>query len=603
MARGVKAGVVAVLGLPGLLVLSGPSAWAACVKTDTRFALSSNTLYIEQPVTCTLTELAAFVKTSVLELVDPARHVWLLKSNVRITGGGTLLLHGTTIGGDVDELRLLSSPAQIIRINPRWGTLDVRSTHIQSWDPATGGPDTDTSDGRSYIHAESFLDADGVTARESRMDVVDSEINHLGYYAAVSYGLVWKVVGDVSVTPNLYDLVNVYGSLVRSNVHHNYMGFYSFGAYGMEIADNTVAFNEAYGIDPHDDSDALLITRNVSHDNGSHGIICSRRCDHLTITDNETYNNDHGIMLHREVVDTLVANNHSHHNRDNGIALFESHNNVVRDNRVEYNANGIRLSLGSHDNVVENNIVRGNTENGLYLYKGEDPPETTDGRPKDNVFRNNTVADNGRLIKVRDADRIQFTGNVFSGAVADIEIYDSTAIDIVGNVDNLVTLDIANRGAVSGFSEVRLESDRDLETKLDAFASITLTNPAGRIFKLAENGGEVSIGPQGSEMVVSYALTGSTSDVSALPLFAGATAGSFTVLEPATGVAASSWRVRAAAAGQGVQFRVAALAPGADYKVLRDGVLVAVLAADASGELSFSDSLPAGEFAYAVELP
>jgi parallel beta-helix repeat protein len=358
-----------------LCALSVPQA-LGCVKADTRFAASSNTLYIEGPVTCTPTQLAAFLNTSVLQLVNPTSRTWLLKANLRITGGGTLRLHGQSIGGDTNEFRLLSnnSPASHVRINPRWGTLDIRSTRVRSWDTATSGPDTNTANGRAYIHAESFLEADGVTVRESRMDIVDSQVDHLGYHAAVSYGLVWKVIGDPAVVPDLYDRVSVYGSVIRSYVHHNNMGFYSYGAQAIEISDSEFAHNELYGIDPHDDSDLMLITRNVSHDNGAHGIICSRRCNDLTITDNIVYNNEHGIMLHRDVVDTLVANNHVYDNRDNGIAVFESHFNTIRDNIVEYNEKGIRLSLGSHDNLIENNVVRGSAEVGLYLYLGVEPP-------------------------------------------------------------------------------------------------------------------------------------------------------------------------------------------------------------------------------------
>lgn len=574
----------------------------ACVKADTRWAASSNTLYIEKPVTCTPTQLAAFLNTSVLQLVNPATRTWLLKANLRITGGGTLRLYGSAIGGDTDEFRLLSNnnPANHIRINPRWGTLDIRSTHVTSWDSAAGGPDTDSANGRSYIHAESFLESDGVTARESRMDVIDSEVDHLGFHDAVSYGLVWKVIGDPATVPDIYDRVGVYGSVVRSNVHHNNMGFYSFGAEAIEITDSIFAYNEMYGIDPHDDSDLMVISRNIAHDNGTHGIICSRRCNDLIITDNTVYNNQHGIMLHREVVNTLVANNYVYNNRDNGIAVFESHGNVIRDNIVEYNEKGIRLSLGSHHNLIENNVVRGNSEVGLYLYKGEDPPETTDGRPKDNLFSGNTVVDNGRLIKARDSDRITFTGNTFVAGVADIEIYDSTAIDIVGNTDNLGILDITNIGRVSGFSSVRLEADRDVKTKVDAFSIIEITNPMGRVFDPDKHTGASVISPQGSLLTIDYGTTGASSKVSALPLYAAATSGSFTVDSPTCRALAAAWNVTAATSGQVATFRVACLAPATTFTIRRDAVPIASLTSSATGTLEFTDTFAAASHAYRV---
>jgi parallel beta-helix repeat protein len=584
----------------GIMLCAVVAPALACIKTDTRFAATSNTLYIETAVTCTPTQLAAFLKPTVLELVDPVNRIWLLKANLRLTGGGALRLYGTAIGGDTNEFRLLSanSPVNIIRITPRWGTIDIRSTRVLSWDPATAGPDLTTDNGRSYINAESFLD--GSTPRESRMDILDSEISYLGFYDAESYGLVWKVLGDPDVTPNLYSLLNVYGSVRHSHIHHNYMGFYSFGGQAIEITDNEMDHNEAYGIDPHDDSDFLVISRNVVHDNGTHGIICSRRCNGLTITDNDSYNNDHGIMLHRDVTDTLVQNNHVHNNRDNGIAVFESHYNRILNNVVEYNMQGIRLSLGSHDNLIEANIVRGNQDNGLYLYQGSDPPETTDGRPKDNEFRGNTVVDNGRLIKARSSDRISLHGNTFTGNTADIEIYDSSAIDIVGNTDQMLTMDISSDGSVSGSSYVHLETDRAVKAKLATGGVIDLTNSSGRILDPEENTGTVLVSPTGSLTSLTTALIGTSTNVAALPIYATTSAGGFSVEVPVASPVNTTWTVRSTNASQAAQFRVGQLTPGTLYGVYRNNTLLLSISSGASGQITFPDVFPAGVYQYSV---
>ena len=571
----------------------------ACVQSDTRWAGTSNTFYIEAPVSCTLSDIASFATVDVLELIDPANSIWLLKANLRITGGGTLVLHGTGIGGDVDELRLLSSnnPVQIIEMNTYWGNFDIASTHITTWDPANNSVDTDTSNGRSFIHVDSLLDSTD-TARESRMDIVDSEIDHLGYHAAEAYGLVWKVRGSQA---GLYDLVDVFGSLVRSHVHDNYMGYYSYGAYGIQIVDNLVENNESYGIDPHDDSDFLVITGNTVHDNGRHGIICSRRCNDLLISGNEVYNNLHGIMLHREVVNTIVENNYSHDNRDNGIALFESHFNTVRNNTVEYNKEGVRLSLGSHDNIIDGNIIRNNDQNGIYLYSGTDTPETTDGRPKDNVFSNNTVSDNGRLLKIRDSDRINISNNTFTGSISDIEVSDSTAIDIVSNSDGLLNMEIANKGADSGNSEVHLETDRDLTVKVDNFASVRLTNPDGKILDPEEKAGIVTITPLGSEFIATANIIQTSSYVSALPFYATAISGSYQVSNPWFDALNHSWYVSTTVVEQPLAFRLTGLLALGGYSVFRDNVLITQIKANAAGELSFSDVIqPVAKYHYEV---
>lgn len=46
---------------------------------------------------------------------------------------------------------------------------------------------------------------------------------------------------------------------------------------------------------------------------GNHGIIASKRCDHLRIADNEVYNNDgSGIMLHKSCDDSIVEGDSSY---------------------------------------------------------------------------------------------------------------------------------------------------------------------------------------------------------------------------------------------------------------------------------------------------
>ena len=135
---------------------------------------------------------------------------------------------------------------------------------------------------------------------------------------------------------------------------------------------------------------------------------------------------------------------------------------------------------------------------------------------------------------------------------------------------------------------------------MDEFGFITLTNPAGRIFDLQENAGAVTIQPQGSELVVSYLLTQSSSYVRALPLFAIAATGSFTISDAVTSASSNSWLTNTTTSNQGVQFRVTQLTPNTSYLIFRNNVLVSTMNSDAVGELSFSDVLPVGGYRYQV---
>lgn len=87
---------------------------------------------------------------------------WLLTRDLRVTNGGTLLVHGTSIGGDCDVLRIRSDgPSAFHEIRGHGGSLSFRSTKVTSWDTESGKQQTDYEDGRSYINCISEFLGDG----------------------------------------------------------------------------------------------------------------------------------------------------------------------------------------------------------------------------------------------------------------------------------------------------------------------------------------------------------------------------------------------------------------------------------------------------------
>ncbi len=286
-----------------------------------RWAASSGRVYVEGPGTMTLSDLVAAADGAPIREVSPG--IWQVDAEVIVEDGARLELHSRAQGGDVDELRLRSDnlpvPRSVTSIRADWGTLSMCGIRLLSWDAAVGGPDTEYARfGRAYVGVRSRLAPDGVTALESRMDIVGCEISHLGYDDAESYGLTWKVAGEE--TPDLFERVDVYGDVRDSRIHHNYFGLYFFGAQGMNIVSNEVAHCVEYGVDPHDDSDQLLIEGNDVHHDGNHGIIASRRCDRLVIRSNVVGSNrNNGIMLHRSSDDCVIEGNRVSDNADAGI--------------------------------------------------------------------------------------------------------------------------------------------------------------------------------------------------------------------------------------------------------------------------------------------
>jgi len=212
---------------------------------------------------------AAGIGADKLELADPANKIWLLKVNLKVEEGATLRVAGGP-SGDASWLRLRSDSSGGIWLRAENGNLLFQDTKVTSWDPVTNAPDTDPtvaddgSGGRAYIAARSVLTKGRPTAAptacdigggsqepyEARMSVVNAEIGYLGYDAAESYGMVWKVYYKLDPTDptdapppgrQLYALADVFGGASGSTFHHNYFGSYTFGGYCMRWAGNTFA--------------------------------------------------------------------------------------------------------------------------------------------------------------------------------------------------------------------------------------------------------------------------------------------------------------------------------------------------------------------------
>lgn len=372
-----------------------------------------------------------------LQLVDPAAKTWLLNVKLIVEEGATLNVIGG--GGDANWLRLRSDGAGFVYLKAMNGNLRLERTKVTSWDAGISAVDTNPSDGRAFIVARTVWDGRATAAPtpcsvnggsqeayEARLDVVDSDVGYLGYLASESYGITWKVYSkNPPPGRGLYELVDVFGTVTGSSFHHNYFGAFTYGAYCMNWSGNLFENNHGYGLDPHDDSDALTITDNVFRNNGNHGMICSVYCSDIVIRDNQAYGNTgNGIMLHRRVDNAIIENNSSYDNTDSGIAIFDSHWGTIRGNTLANNGNaGIRFSVGSSNNMFENNTIVGSNASGqngyaIYSIMGSDlPTEGTNRRIQNNTFRNNQVtAFKGPVIKMGDASNSIFDGNTMTAS-------------------------------------------------------------------------------------------------------------------------------------------------------------------------------------------
>jgi parallel beta-helix repeat protein len=568
---------------------------AVAQATTYRYASSSNRIYVENGGTTTLTAIRANTPSLPTSALTRSGNVWTLSAQLYIEDGATLLLYGSTIGGDVDELRLKSnSGSAFIYISAEYGTIDIDTTKVRSWNTSTGTVDSDYSDGRAYIRVRSFLDGDGVTARESRMDIKNSEISYLGYNAAESYGLVWKVIGEPGSNFELYDKVDVFGDILNSHIHHNYYGMYTFGLLGGQWIGNELDHNAGYGFDPHDDSDSLLIQDNDVHDNGFHGIIASKRCDHVVIRNNRSYNNKQaGIMLHRSSDDGLVEGNQAYDNVDSGIALFASWRTIVRNNTLLRNGrSGIRLSMGAGDSRVEGNTIDGGGD-GFEFYQGTDTPEPGDNaRPKRNLFLNNKVSNvRGNAIAMADSDTNTFQGNTFSG-LANLTLAFESSTKIKLNKNTFPAGIVADlQGDSSRGSDMDVYNTSTLKVLLDDYSTARFRDNSRKIFD-PDEAVYTTASTTSSVLTLTKANTAGSSTVVTRQLFATPASGTIKVNPTAWGstTGTKSWNVQSPSSTVSVSYTVGNLAPGAAYDVRRGGTLVATLTASAGGTIAFMNA-------------
>ena len=319
-------------------------------------------------------------------LVDQGGGAWLLRSDVVISP--TARLDATA--PSISALRLDSTPDRfpaLTRLVATGGHLLIQGISVVSWDNSAGAVDAEYLDGRSYLLAQTG----------GRLDIIDADVSYLGWGDGEPSGLSWRKRAT-KTDPK----TGATGSILRSNIHNNYFGQYSYEAYGLQVFNNKFHHNVAHGLAPNDYSMNFVVAYNQIYNNGKHGINVSRGCELNWIHHNEVYGNlEHVIMLGRGSNNNKLSDNLVYNNRD-GIAIFQSSNNLIQDNTLRDNERGIRINATydandifdgfSISNTMLENRIENNSQYGIYLYERAD---------KNTIARNTIVgsASSGIYIK------------------------------------------------------------------------------------------------------------------------------------------------------------------------------------------------------------
>jgi poly(beta-D-mannuronate) C5 epimerase len=587
--------------------LTAPDASAAL----SRYSASNNRIYVYGGGSMTLTDIRATtpgLPDAALQRVDAANKIWLLTSNIVVEEDTVL-----SLAGDVAELRLQSNPSaapatdvtSFVSITAGnfdagsatagAGTLLVDGVKVTSWDTTANAPDTNTADGRAFMRARS---ADlGGTPRMSRMDILDSEVQYLGYEASERYGLSWKANGDLAA-------IDVLGDVKNSKIHHNHYGVYSFGLQGGEWTGNEVYSNDGYGLDAHDHSDDLVIDGNTVRDNGlvdakgKHGIILSESCLNAQITNNTaTGNGGNGIMLHNFSDDAIVEGNTTSDNLDSGIAVFCSKGALVRNNTVAGNDKyGIRLTVAARDNNVENNTISDSGEYGLFLQPATDSNNVCgDLTPRNNTFTANTIGSSGiAAVKITDGTDNTFAGNTINDNGLSIRNSSGAAGQVVNLRENVLGQGVVLRldGGAALPLRANISDSPRMSIELDTGSVAALSDDGGAVFDLAR---DLLVAVEGSASAIELTAdnAGAAFTVDTRPLFV-TTGGERVEVAPTLwetgGDRRKTWIARAEVGSSPVQYRVGDLDAGTAYDVLRGATAVGSFVANADGLIEFSDT-------------
>ena len=599
---------IAMLLAAAAAALAAPDASAAL----SRWSASNNRIYVYGGGSMTLTDIRASTPSlpdAALQRVDTPNEIWLLTANIVVEDDTTL-----SLTGDVSELRLQSNPSadpatdvtNFVSITA--GNFDAGSAtagkgrilidgiKVTSWDTSASAPDANTADGRAFLRARSAILNAAVEV--SRMDVLNAEVQYLGYDDSERYGLSWKANGDLA-------LVDVLGDVKNSKIHHNHYGVYTFGLQGGEWSGNEVYDNHGYGFDAHDHSDDLVIDNNNVHDNGlidakgKHGIILSESCLNAQITNNTaTGNGGNGIMLHNFSDDALVQGNTSSNNVDSGVAVFCSAGATVSDNTLADNAKyGIRLTVAARDNTVDGNTISGSGEYGIFMQPATDSNNVCgDLTPRNNTFTGNTVGTSGIAgLKITDGTGNTFTGNTFSDqglSIRNATGAEEQVVTFSGNTFNsgvVVRLD----GAATLPLRANFTDTPRVSLELDTGSTAGFTDDGGAIFDLVR---DLMVDVTGSNSSIDLTAddAGGAFVVDTRALFV-STAGTTVHVAPTlwedSGDRRKTWIARSEDAGvTAVQYQVGDLSPNVAYDVKRDDAAVGTFTADDAGTIQFSDT-------------
>lgn len=278
-----------------------------------------------------------------------------------------------SIGESVRVLELRSDPSDYTVVAGVEGAVTYQGTkdyplYVTSVLSATGHPDRDPTDGRSYL-----------TTRSGSMVLEHVRTSYLGYNDGQTSGVSWMGRDSEFAT----------GAINDSQLSDS-----RFGAYTSQVADmqvNRTQFNnnEVYGFDPHTGTVRTMVRDSVARGNGRHGFIFSKGCDDNAIYNSVAANNggvgfmiDDGNPLRsgieasdRNTLSGIIATD----NATGGVVIEGGDSNQVSAAVISGSPTGVAVRASATNTSVDGVSVKGGGQVGLQLTSKSSHTRVTGG--------------------------------------------------------------------------------------------------------------------------------------------------------------------------------------------------------------------------------
>jgi parallel beta-helix repeat protein len=316
----------------------------------------------------------------------------------------------------VREVRLIDRPD--VYLTGVTAEALFRGVHVTSWDMVHQRPGSNPATLRPFI----------AYAYGSTLRFEHAEISHLGSDRWKAYGIAWT---DGST-----------GEMVDSDSHHNFFGFYTNNAHDVVVRHSVFHHNVVYGIDPHTNTNRMVVDSNEAYANGLHGIIFAVGVRDGFVRNNHVHDNaGNGIMMDALSSGNVIEHNFVERNTRDGIVVTHSDHTTVRGNTVRDHRVGVRVNETSTDTRVTNNRIVENRR-GVQVYDGAFAA----------TFYENFVADSTQAAFDIDAEGVSSAADVIARTPVGIKTTKSTQIisaDITG-VDRGILVNAPGAVEVSG---------------------------------------------------------------------------------------------------------------------------------------------------------